>query len=171
MKKRYKLIILFALVLCCIACDQSSKKIAKEKLENKSSIVFYKDLFRLQYAENNGAFLSLGSRLPDKLHFLMLRLIPLTAIIGMLIFMILKINTLPKLRFLSLALIFSGGLSNLFDRFFNNKLVIDFMNCGIGNIRTGIFNIADLYIVIGAVVLLSSYYSEEKEKGERTGLN
>ncbi|MCP4150905.1 MAG: hypothetical protein GY757_24375, partial [bacterium] len=36
----------------------------------------------------------------------------------------------------------------------NNGFVVDFINLGIGNIRTGIFNIADVFLMIGAGVLL-----------------
>ena len=33
--------------------------------------------------------------------------------------------------------------------------VVDFMNLGVGTLRTGIFNVADVAIVVGAVLVMS----------------
>ena len=40
------------------------------------------------------------------------------------------------------------------DRVFRGDMVVDFMNVGIGRSRTGVFNVADLSIVVGVVVFL-----------------
>jgi len=48
----------------------------------------------------------------------------------------------------------AGGIGNLIDRLFHNGLVIDFLNVGIGPIRTGIFNVADMAIMAGFGILL-----------------
>ena len=54
----------------------------------------------------------------------------------------------------------AGGASNLADRIIYG-MVIDFMNVGIGPLRTGIFNVADMAIMLGAGVLaLEGYRSE-----------
>ncbi|MBK8276302.1 MAG: signal peptidase II [Nitrospira sp.] len=52
------------------------------------------------------------------------------------------------------SLVLSGGLGNLVDRIINDGRVIDFMNIGIGSLRAGIFNVADVYITVGVVVLV-----------------
>ena len=54
----------------------------------------------------------------------------------------------------ALALVLAGGASNLIDRFVNDGYVVDFINLGAGPIRTGIFNIADVAITVGALLLL-----------------
>lgn len=54
----------------------------------------------------------------------------------------------------ALALVLSGGSSNLIDRFANDGYVVDFINLGIGQIRTGIFNVADVAISVGFLMLL-----------------
>jgi signal peptidase II len=51
-------------------------------------------------------------------------------------------------------IIIGGGFSNLADRVFRGDMVVDFMNVGIGRLRTGVFNVADLSIVVGVVVFL-----------------
>ena len=52
------------------------------------------------------------------------------------------------------SLIFAGGASNLADRLLYDGYVVDFINIGIGSFRTGIFNIADVAITAGVVILL-----------------
>lgn len=56
-----------------------------------------------------------------------------------------------------MALFVAGGSSNLLDRLTRGS-VIDFMNVGLGPLRTGIFNVADMAIMLGAgLVMLASY--------------
>ena len=63
--------------------------------------------------------------------------------------------TLVSFPGFALALILSGGVGNLIDRVLRGGLVVDFMNVGIGTLRSGIFNVADLGIVGGLVLLLA----------------
>jgi signal peptidase II len=55
------------------------------------------------------------------------------------------------------ALFVAGGASNLVDRIAHG-VVIDFMNVGIGPLRTGIFNVADVAIMLGAGILMFEGY-------------
>jgi signal peptidase II len=60
---------------------------------------------------------------------------------------------------------FSGGMGNFIDRTTNNGAVVDFLNVGVGSLRTGIFNIADVAIMLGvALFLYGSYFIAENEK-------
>jgi signal peptidase II len=54
----------------------------------------------------------------------------------------------------SIALIVGGGVSNLIDRLRYGGYVVDFLNVGIGPVRTGIFNVADMAIMLGVVLWL-----------------
>lgn len=56
--------------------------------------------------------------------------------------------------FVALSLVFSGGISNFYDRVLNNGAVIDFLNVGIGSIRTGVFNVADMAILLGIFIFI-----------------
>ena len=67
---------------------------------------------------------------------------------------LIKSSQFDQISVVSLALILGGGISNLWDRLTNDGWVIDFMNLGIGMIRTGIFNFADLFIMLGVGILL-----------------
>jgi signal peptidase II len=56
-----------------------------------------------------------------------------------------------------MALFVGGGASNLFDRLARGS-VVDFMNVGFGPVRTGIFNVADMAILLGAVLVVIDSY-------------
>jgi signal peptidase II len=55
---------------------------------------------------------------------------------------------------LAVVLLLAGGIGNLIDRLFHGGLVIDFLNVGIGPLRTGIFNVADVAIMAGFGILI-----------------
>jgi len=64
-------------------------------------------------------------------------------------------NTLLiRTEFIAFTLILAGGLGNQIDRMMNQGQVVDFINVGIGPIRTGIFNVADMAISLGLVLML-----------------
>lgn len=56
----------------------------------------------------------------------------------------------------TLSLIASGGLGNWIDRVINDGHVTDFLNVGIGSLRTGVFNVADIVLMIGVVLYFPS---------------
>jgi len=62
---------------------------------------------------------------------------------------------------ITFSIIIGGGLSNQIDRILNNGKVVDFLNVGIGNIRTGIFNIADMFIMFGTLYLIYMLHQKE----------
>ena len=54
----------------------------------------------------------------------------------------------------ALLMILGGALGNVFDRIFN-KAVPDFIDFHVGNFHWFIFNIADIFITIGVVFMIS----------------
>jgi signal peptidase II len=54
---------------------------------------------------------------------------------------------------LGLSLFVGGGASNWVDRVTRGS-VIDFLNVGLGSLRTGIFNVADVAIMLGAGIIV-----------------
>jgi signal peptidase II len=54
----------------------------------------------------------------------------------------------------AMVLVAAGGAGNLVDRLVRDGHVIDFMNLGLGQVRTGIFNVADVQIMVGLGLLL-----------------
>jgi signal peptidase II len=148
-----RLILITVIVLTCVGCDQATKAAAKNYLVPSQPVSFLGDTFRLHYTINTGGFLSLGSKLPVALRFWLLTMMTGIFVAGALVFLLLRPGLRPA--FVSgLSLIIGGGIGNLIDRMLNNGAVIDFMNIGIGSLRTGIFNIADVAIMAGGGMLI-----------------
>jgi signal peptidase II len=147
----------------CVGCDQASKAAARSLLSSGTLHSFLADCFRLQLTENPGSFLSLGAALPQHVRFLLF-----TAVVGMLLLGILGAaffaKRLDRPRAVALALIAGGGVSNLIDRLWNDGRVTDFLNVGIGAVRTGIFNVADMLILGGALALVFAHRIWPEEK-------
>ena len=151
------------LILLNIGCDQKTKQMAQDKLYHQDVSTYFFDTFRLVYAENEGAFLSAGSDLEGTWHFILLKVLPVTMLSLLLLYTIFS-KSINMPQTIALSFILGGGISNIIDRL-NYGKVIDFMNMGIGNLRTGIFNFADLSIMLGiAIFLFANYKSSKKEK-------
>jgi signal peptidase II len=164
MESRFKIFIFCLTSFVFIGCDRITKSLAKEHLMNEEPISYFNDTFRLEYVENTGAALSLGADLPQPYNFVLLSLLPLLLLLGVVAYTVRKHKdfNLPKL--ISLALVISGGLGNLIDRMFFDRHVPDFMNLGIQNVRTGIFNVADVCITFGVIGLLIFFRNGSKFK-------
>jgi signal peptidase II len=80
-------------------------------------------------------------------------------------FFLFRSQHLDKWQVIALSLIVGGGVGNLIDRALRGW-VVDFLNIGIGDFRTGIFNVADMAIVLGFCILLfsSSYKNGNKSR-------
>src|SRR5436309_5181116 len=119
---------------------------AQARLSDAPPVSYLNGLVRLEYAENSGAFLSLGSRLPPGARFLLLEVM-----VGSLLAIGLALTLFSDRMRLSqkavLALALGGGLGNLIDRVARG-VVVDFVSLGIGPLRTGIFNFADVAITL-----------------------
>lgn len=155
-------IILIITVIINIALDQVSKSLARIYIEGKGIINVIGDFFIMTYAENSGAFLSLGSNLPQPWKTLVLVLFPSLAIIAAILYLILGKHVSFK-QSMAIACIIGGGIGNVYDRAMHLGAVTDFLNFGFGNIRTGILNIADLSITFGAIALFIFQYQDEKK--------
>ena len=150
-----KIIMILFILVACVGCDQSTKYTAKHFLEGKRQLSYLADSVRLCYAENSGAFLSLGADLPETARSILFVFAAALLLAGFLLFIIWS-KEIQTLGAASGALIIGGGLSNLIDRILNDGVVIDFMNLGMGEIRTGIFNVADMAIMSGIVLFVVS---------------
>jgi signal peptidase II len=156
MKTSDRFLVLGATTLICTVVDQATKLIALSWLRGREPIVSWGNLFRFEYAENTGAFLGMGADLPDWERYLLLTLFSSGILIGLTVFLFLK-KDLTKLDIYGYGLILAGGVSNMIDRI-RAGVVIDFMNMGIGDLRTGIFNVADISIMGGLVLVLVAHF-------------
>jgi signal peptidase II len=156
-----KIIIILVVLALNISCDRVTKGIAQKRLKGRGTVQIVGNIFIFRYTENTGAFMSIGSKLPPKVRFYLLALFPTIVLIG-LIGWILISKDLSKIQTIALATIVGGGIGNIFDRLFHQGRVVDFMNLGIGRVRTGIFNIADLSIIFGGLLFLIVSFAGRK---------
>ena len=144
-------LLLLAVVATTIGCDQVSKHVASTHLmDGRQS--YLGDSLRLEYSENTGAFLSLGAGLPWWARTTLFSAGTGVLLIGCVVAAFTR--RLKGMALLGLWLLFAGGFSNLVDRVVHGR-VVDFLNVGIGPVRTGIFNVADMAIMLGVALLLS----------------
>ncbi len=144
---------LIGLVLVAsVGCDQFTKRVAQNHLKGQPVASYWGDTFRLQYAENPGAFLGLGQDLPGGVRRTLLVGVNLAIATALAAVMVVGRRMGPW-RLSACALLLAGAIGNLIDRVQHDGLVIDFMNLGVGPLRSGIFNVADVAISVGAVAL------------------
>lgn len=161
--KNWMKVLLFCLTsLVFIGCDRITKDLAKEHLMYREPMSYFHNTVRLEYVENTGAALSLGDQLSKPVSFWLLSIMPLIFLVVLFGYAIRNIRKLSQLKLLSLSLIIAGGAGNIIDRILFDRHVTDFMNIGIQNLRTGIFNFADVCVTAGVIVFLLSYKDDSK---------
>lgn len=162
MNKKGKIILFFTCCIAFITCDRVTKEFAKTHLQGSESMSYFHDTFRLMYVENTGAALSIGDTLPKTVSFWLLSMLPLFFLCVVAIYSIKHLAQMGTMKILSLSMIFSGGIGNIIDRIVFDRHVTDFMNMGIGDIRTGIFNVADVFVTSGVIGLLIFFKDNNK---------
>jgi signal peptidase II len=153
-----RFIVVMVTMCGCVGCDQVTKSAARAMLASGVTESLFADSLRLQLAENPGSFLSLGASLPEHLRFTLFTAAVAVLLMG-LVYAALFARRLGPARFIALGLVAGGGISNLIDRLFYDGRVTDFLNVGIGSLRTGIFNVADMAILAGGLLLILTRYA------------
>jgi len=164
MKQILRNTILLLIVWCNIGCDQISKNIVREKLDYNDKIDLIENHFTLTKIENAGAFLSLGDSLPGPIKFILLSLLPLMAlVVG--IYIVLTKTDMKTPLVIGICFIIGGGFGNLYDRIVYGS-VTDFLHINFVIFQTGIFNMADVSIIIGAFIMLIYTYTKKAKVEE-----
>ena len=139
--------------LAWIVIDQLTKALFKQILTPGEVVSFFAGSLLVLPTYNHGAFLSLGADMSDATRDIVFIYGVLAILVGLLIWL-LRSSRLGRVEVIAIACILGGGLSNLFDRCVYHGRVFDFLNMGIGQVRTGIFNVADVGIMVGVGLLL-----------------
>ncbi len=143
--------------LIVVILDQLTKQLVKAHFHLTESIMIIGDFFRFTYIENPG--MAFGLRIAGPLFFTVF-----SAIACIVIFYFLyRLRAEPLLPRLALALVLGGAIGNLIDRALYGK-VIDFLDFGFGMTRWPIFNIADVAVSIGMVLLIAIVLFEKDEE-------
>jgi signal peptidase II len=106
----------------------------------------------LTNVENTGAMLGFGQGFSPTLKLILLQGLPL------IVLLILLARTLQKTNLnhgmvLAFAFVIGGGIGNLIDRIVYGS-VTDFFQIKVGIFKTGIFNMADMSVTTGVLLLL-----------------
>jgi len=149
-RSRAGLVVLLA-VAATIGCDRVTKHIATTTLADTPRRSYLADTIRLQYAENAGGFLGMGSDLPEAA-----RTALFTVGTGLMLAALVAAALHYRWRgwlLVGAALVAAGGVSNWVDRLLRGS-VVDFIVIGIGPLQTGVFNVADVAIMLGVGMLM-----------------
>jgi len=151
------------LIVSNISCDQITKEKVRTEISQHEIIPIIDHHFILKKVENKGAALSMGEHLNPILKVVLLQVTPLIVLM-LLCFYIFKESKISHLNLIGLSFIIGGGIGNIYDRIVYGS-VTDFMYVEFGLLKTGIFNMADVSVSIGAIlVLLGSF----KKKSQQT---
>ena len=153
--KLFRNIFILAIVILNIGCDQATKNIAREQVNYNEQKHIIGDNFIITKVENTGAFLGMGDELPKIYWNIFMLGIPILLLIVLLGYLLFK-NDFDHLSMIGLSFIIGGGLGNMIDRYLYSS-VTDFLFIDIGIVQTGIFNMADVSVMIGAGLVMIQY--------------
>lgn len=144
------------LTIIIVIIDFLSKKLVEATMSLGQSIPLIEGVFNITFIKNDGA--SFGILPGGRWLFIALTLV----LIGILLTYTLKKKVTDKLFLCAVAFIAGGGIGNLIDRIFWGE-VIDFFDFCL--INFAIFNIADCFVVVGAILMaIYCVISETKNK-------
>jgi len=147
-----KKIAIVLLVFLNIGCDQLSKNAVRKHISEHDRIELIGDNFIMVKVENTGAMLGFGQNLSPILKLIFLQTIPVLVLL-VLLFRILKKTNMNIWLVFAFACVIGGGIGNLIDRIAYGQ-VTDFFHINIGFFKTGIFNMADVSVTLGVLLIL-----------------
>jgi len=167
-KRIWSIGILLAVVVLNIGCDQVTKDIARKQLEYGYEVEVIGNYLILVKVENTGAFLGMGSEMNDTLKVILLNGLPLVVLLALMGYVFYK-KDLSIWLIVAIAFIVGGGIGNIIDRFLYGS-VTDFMHIDLVIARTGVFNMADVSVMVGTGMLLVDSLRKPKvtEEAETT---
>ncbi|MNK30618.1 Lipoprotein signal peptidase [compost metagenome] len=166
-KQSIKFALLLIIVALNLGCDQFSKVIARKNIAPYEQIDIIKDRFTLTLVENTGAFLSAGSNLPNFVRIIVLTILPIIVLVYGLWFLYSN-KHIPRLMQVGICFLIGGGIGNIYDRIVYGS-VTDFLHMDFVLFRTGIFNMADVSIMVGiGLLLLQNLTAAKIKKQEAT---
>lgn len=153
-----KAVLFFGVIGAVLALDLVTKIIVQRTMQLYEQIDLLGSVVRLTFIYNPGAAFGLHLGPFSRWIFLALSLIVLVALLGMYAYT----PRHDRIRLIALGLVCGGAAGNLLDRIKSASGVVDFLDIGIGATRWPVFNVADMALTIGAIVLALSLWREER---------
>jgi len=169
-QKTARLLLILLVIFGNVLLDQVTKVLARNHLQGKGVQRVVGSVFIMRYTENSGAFLGLGAGLKQPWRKFVFSIFPVLLMAGLTVY-IFRAKEMSRGEHIWYACIIGGGIGNIIDRLAFNGMVTDFLNFGIGGLRTGILNVADISItagVVGLIILIG--LQQRREKLRKTAL-
>jgi signal peptidase II len=138
------------------ALDLLTKTLVQRELAFRESLGVVGQFVRLTYIVNEGAAFGLYLGDASKTIFLVLSALAAALVLGVYFYG----EDEGWLKRFALALILGGALGNIHDRIRYGS-VVDFIDIGVGTYRWPIFNVADIAVTVGAILLGLAYLRRE----------
>ena len=159
MLKNNRYYIITSIIILSIFLDQFSKFWIRNNIESYNEIELISSFFTLIRVENSGAFLGMGSELSYIPKLILLIIFPILVLVTVSIYTYMD-KKLDNLSLVGFSLIVGGGIANIFDRIVYGS-VTDFLYINLGGfLKTGIFNIADLSVTTGMILILIASFKK-----------
>lgn len=159
MKRHY---FYYVLILFFLGLDQLTKLIIARNIRLYDSVKILPGFFNLSHIHNKGAVFGFFSRSGSQSVFLLLTVASLAALC-LVIYYFIRVPAEKMLLKMSFSLILAGALGNLLDRIVRGY-VIDFLDFYIGRHHWPFFNVADMCITIGALLLVFTFFFKKESQ-------
>ena len=143
-----------------VVADALTKAWVRTAFQPGETVPILGDAVRLTYVLNPGA--AFGIHVGD-----WSRPVFTALALGALAFLVALLHTTSvadRARIVALALVAGGAVGNLLDRVMGPGAVVDFLDVGFGAVRWPVFNLADVGVTTGAVLLVVLLWSEEEPR-------
>ncbi len=141
-----------------VALDVVTKWVVERSLRLYDPVPVWGDFFRLTYIFNRGA--AFGLHLGGASRWIFMGL----ALVAVVVLFVMYRNTpwTDRMRLIAISSVTGGAIGNLIDRVRSERGVVDFLDFGIGGMRWPVFNVADIAVTVGALLLAVSLWREEQ---------
>ncbi|OHW62628.1 lipoprotein signal peptidase [Andreesenia angusta] len=150
---------MFFLSIILVVIDQVTKHFAVSELKGAETVHIIGEFLNLTYVENRGA--AFGVFQDQRTFFI---LITAAVMIMVALLFVFKGHTMTPASKLSLYMIVGGALGNFIDRV-RLGYVVDFIDVKFGDVYDfPVFNVADMALVIGTIVLMALIITDRYER-------
>jgi signal peptidase II len=158
----HKVAVLALIVIGVLILDIGTKLLVQKHFHLYQQMDVIGEYVRLTFIYNPGAAFGIQVGEYSRQIFFVLSLIALAALMGMYWFT----PADDRVRLIAISLICGGAIGNLIDRVRSASGVVDFIDVGVGDVRWPVFNIADMAVTGGAIILALSLWKEEQQVGD-----
>jgi len=156
-------VLYFAVAAIVVILDQASKRIIWEMYRQTGGTDLIDGVLRISLSKNAGAVLGIlsGARA-------LLISVTILSVIALILFAH-RMRFAPVSKRICIGLIFGGAFGNLIDRIAAGE-VLDFIDMGIGPYRWPTYNVADIAVTVGAVLLIYGFIRHHGPERETESL-